>query len=333
MNSSSVVYAVRWLIVDTFRQATATRIFWIMLAVSGVFIVFCLTAGVSGGIAEKRPDDTSLFTKDEKPLTSQAQAATKLSFLFGAVSVEAGVRTQEDAVHFLEVMLATMVASYLGFLLTVLWTAGFLPEFLQPSAASVLFAKPVPRWVLLVGKYLGVLAFVTFQVAVFFVGTWLALGLRTGYWRAEYLAGIPLLVINFAVIYSFAVLLAVLTRSTVACAFGSILFWALCWGVNYGHHWTYAAAELAQGQGHLSPVSSFLIEVSYWVLPKPADMEWILQDALESSNYFAAIANAPGFKQAIAAGAIDKLASVGTAVLFAVVMLIISSRHLGTTDY
>ena len=46
------------------------------------------------------------------------------------------------------------------FLLTseaaLVWTAGFLPDFLQPSAASVLFAKPVPRWTVLLGKYAGV---------------------------------------------------------------------------------------------------------------------------------------------------------------------------------
>src|SRR5439155_6385974 len=215
MTASAAVYAIRWLIVDTFRQAAATRIFWIMLGVSAVFIGFCLSVQVSGG-AEREIGQYELYTQGNKPLTAQTEAGTRLSFLFGAVSYEAGTRTQEQAIHFLQIMLATMVASYLGFVLTVLWTAGFLPEFLQPSAASVLFAKPVPRWILLTGKYLGVVAFVTFQVVVFFFGTWLALGLKTGHWRSEYLAGIPLLVINFAVIYSFAVLIAVTTRSTVA---------------------------------------------------------------------------------------------------------------------
>ena len=38
MTASAAVYAIRWLIVDTFRQAAATRIFWIMLGVSAVFL-------------------------------------------------------------------------------------------------------------------------------------------------------------------------------------------------------------------------------------------------------------------------------------------------------
>jgi ABC-type transport system involved in multi-copper enzyme maturation permease subunit len=333
MNVSSGIYVLRWLIVDTFRQALASRIFWIMLTVSGVFILFCCTVQVSGGIGERKPDDTSLFTKDDKPLTNQAQAGTKFSFLFGAVTVDAGTRSQEEAVSFLQVMLATTVAGYLGFLLTLLWTAGFLPEFLQPSNAAVLFAKPAPRWLLLVGKYFGVVTFVAFQVLVFFGGTWLALSARTGVWQYGYLAGMPLLVVNFSVIYSFAVLIAVLTRSTVASIFGCVLFWALCWGTNYGHHWLLAASELAGANGDFGQLSVFMANASYWMLPKPGDMEWILQDALQADNYFMAIANAPGFKQAIAAGSIDKLASVASSIAFGGVMLVIASRQLETADY
>jgi len=59
----------------------------------------------------------------------------------------------------------------------------------------------VPRGVLLAGKYVGVLAFVGFQILVFFVGTWLALALRTGVWDYGYLAAIPLFLLQFAVIY------------------------------------------------------------------------------------------------------------------------------------
>ena len=331
MNVSAAVYAIRWLITDTFRQATATRIFWIMLGVTGVFFLFCLSVEVSGGVDPREKDDTELYIKGQ-PVAAPG-AVTKVALLFGAMTVDSGTRTPENTVHFLQVLLATMVASYLGFLLTVLWTAGFLPEFLQPSNASVLFAKPVPRWTLLVGKYLGVVSFVAFQVGVFFFATWFALGVKTGVWQLGYLAGIPLLVTNFAVIYSFAVLIAVMTRSTVACVFGCVLFWALCWGINYGHHWVYAAPELTGGQGQLGPLASFFTEAGYWMLPKPADMEWILQDALRSGDYFMAIANAPGFKQVIADGAVDKVWSVVTSLLFSVAMLIISSRQLATTDY
>ena len=143
-------------------------------------------------------------------------------------------RERSDAVQFLELILAWGVAGTFGLLLALVWTAGFVPTFLEPSAASVLLAKPVPRWQLLLGKYFGVLTFVGFQVVLFVALTWLALGVRTDVWDMTYWWCIPLLLLQFAIFYSFSVLLAVVTRSTVACVFGSVLFWLLAWGINYG---------------------------------------------------------------------------------------------------
>src|SRR5262249_52606940 len=156
---------------------------------------------------------------------------TRLRLLYGSVTVEQG-RHREEAVHLVQVILASYVAGTFGVLLALVWTAGFLPDFLQPSAASVLFAKPTPRWVILLGKYVGVVTFVAFQVLVFFGGTWLALGLRTDVWLYSYLWAAPLLVLHFAVIFTFSAVLAVWTRSTVATMFGSLVFWLVCWAMN-----------------------------------------------------------------------------------------------------
>ena len=150
-------------------------------------------------------------------------------------------------------MLAAGVADTLGLLLTLIWTAGFLPGFLAPQAVAVLLAKPVPRWTLLAGKYIGVLAFVLAQAAYFVGGTWLALGLRTGVWDPTYLLSIPLLLLQFAVFFSFSLLLAVCSRSTVVCVSGSIAFWAVCWAINFGRH-AVMASPAAQAVGRLRQV-------------------------------------------------------------------------------
>ena len=144
----------------------------------------------------------------------------RMTLAFGAVSFPVS-RERSDAVHFLELLLAGGIAGTFGLLLTLVWTAGFVPTFLEPSAASVLLAKPIARWQLLLGKYFGVLAFVGFQVVLFVALTWLALGVRTSVWDMTYWWCIPLLLLQFAIFYSFSVLLAVVTRSTVACVFGS----------------------------------------------------------------------------------------------------------------
>ena len=81
---------------------------------------------------------------------------------------------------------------------------------------------------------MGVLVFVGCQLALFVGLTWLALGARTGIWRPTYLWCLPLIWLQFAIFYSFSILAAVMTRSAVACAFGSLLFWLLAWATNCG---------------------------------------------------------------------------------------------------
>ena len=42
--------------------------------------------------------------------------------------------------------------------------------------------------------------------------------------------------LQFAIFYSFSVMLAVVTRNTVACAFGTLLFFAACIVMNTARH-------------------------------------------------------------------------------------------------
>src|SRR5262249_26057903 len=142
----------------------------------------------------------------------------------------------EGAATALQFLFAGVAADTVGILLTLVWTAGFLPSFLDAGAVSVLLAKPAPRTALFLGRWLGVLLFVTLQATVFVAATWLALGVSTGAWPAAYWLCVPLLLAHFAAFSGFAAVLAVATRSTAACVIGSLLFWALCWAMNFGRH-------------------------------------------------------------------------------------------------
>src|ERR1051325_2354402 len=161
-----------------------------MLSCSTLMIVFCLGVSVEGGVVR---DEGELYTKSGKALAGQNDEPGQMSLLFGLFPVSFA-RSQEDQVHFLLSILASWVAGTIGILMALVWTSGFLPEALHPNAASVLLAKPVPRWLFLTGKYLGVICFVALQATIFFAGTWLALGVRTGVWQVEYLLGAPILV-------------------------------------------------------------------------------------------------------------------------------------------
>jgi ABC-type transport system involved in multi-copper enzyme maturation permease subunit len=190
----------------------------------------------------------------------------------------------------------------------------------------VLLAKPAPRWSLLAGKYLGVLAFVGFQALVFVGGTWAALGLRTGVWDMAYLWCVPLLLLHFAIFFSVSTLLAVCTRSTVACVLGSLLFWLLCWGMNYGRHVVLGVPDMGQMPGSLA----WLVEAGYWVLPKPADLNLLLFDALEAGRHFS---KELALQNVQAHGDFHPGLSVLASLAFTAAMLYVAGRQFVMTDY
>jgi hypothetical protein len=330
---SSAIYAVRWLIHDTFRQAWATGIMGLMLAVTALCVFLCLSVSVHGTQLDRSEGNPEFLpSKDPAALDKNKAAANGVTVVDGEVSLAFGVirmpvaRDAVDVVRFIQCLLALGVADAGGLLLILIWTAGFLPTFLEPSSASVMLAKPVPRWSLLLGKFLGVLSFVGVMAVLFVTGTWLALGLATGIWDVNYFWVIPMLLVHFTVFYSFSALLAVMTRSTVACVFGSVLFWMLCWAMNYGRHMVVAISGLDSMAGSMSVA----LEAGYWFLPKPVDMGILLVDALNAGSFFVPVLE---YQRVQAMGAFHPEWSIVSSLGFAALLLGLAAYEFVTTDY
>lgn len=366
MTLPDVLRTVRWMVRDTFRQSVSSKLFWVMLAVTGVATVTCLSIDVEG---DERPNRLEYevpavvtkaqvydigwewLLKDKKvsgPLpraggdpeglrpkawdrgmqeVKDAGARVidgTVAFGFGTVRVPLG-RNREDAVGQVQVVLAGVLADSVGVMLALLWTAGFLPTFLEPQSATVLLAKPAPRWAVLLGKYLGVVLFVALQAILFVAGTWLALGAKTGVWAGVYWLAVPLLVMNFAVFYAVSAFLAVWTRSTVASAFGVLLFWALCWGMNYTHH-----RMLAFPVEGFAPAAGGLMDLGYWLLPKPFDLSGIFFDAVRAEDFAVKL---PELAKVQEAGLFHPELSVLASAAFAVVTLALAAYEFEMTDY
>ncbi len=333
MNLSSSIYAIRWLVRDTFRQANASGITWVMLSVTALCILVCLSVGVQGPKSLQREDGTIEFLPGSQPGVDPQRtvaagvdlAGGEMTLAFGTIHLPLG-RDVQDGVRFLQLILAGCVADAAGVLLALVWTAGFIPSFLEPGAASVLLAKPVPRWSLLAGKYVGVLAFVGCQATLFVGGTWLALGCRTGIWDTDYLLCVPLLLLHFSIFYSVSALIAVSTRSTIACVIGSLLFWMLCWGMNYGRHAVVAIPDVQQLPGSLT----WAVEGGYWLLPKPADLGLLLFDTLDAGKHFG---KGTTLEAVQAHGAFHPGWSITASLAFMVVMLALAGREFMQADY
>lgn len=329
MNAPALLYALRWLTRDTFRQALAGKVFWLMLGVSALAIVFCLGVGAEGGTVR---DEGEIYLPDGQLADGAGRSAGTLSLLFGAVRVDFG-RDRQSAVEMIHVVLATWVAGAVGLLLALVWTAQFVPDSLQPNAASVLLAKPLPHWAFLTGKYLGVVLFVGFQSIVFFVGTWLALGLKTGVWVNAYLVGVPLLTLQFAVFYGFSILIGASWRSSVACVVGVVLLWIVSFGINYARFSVVALPDLGKEARRPSPAVQTMVDLAYWMTPKPADMVLTLQDLLQADRHASTLRSAPVFKEALARGAYDPLLSILSSLAFGAVMLAFAGAQFAKIEY
>src|SRR5262245_14613731 len=114
--------ALAWLIRDVFRRARASGFVYCVIATIIIATVAC-----------------SLISWDGERLT--------------VLNFQVSSATQYDsAVREFQFHLAWAVGDVLGVLVTLLATAGFLPTFLDPSAVTLLLAKPPSRGALLLGR-------------------------------------------------------------------------------------------------------------------------------------------------------------------------------------
>ncbi|OWK44988.1 ABC transporter permease [Fimbriiglobus ruber] len=140
-----------------------------------------------------------------------------------------------EGVYTLEKRLVNDAGMWIMLLVSVVITAGFIPHMLQKGAFDLYIVKPISRPALLVCKYLGGLLYITLLTSALVGGVWVAIGLRTGLWSANFLALIPLMVFYFAVLYAVSTLAAVLTRSTMAAIVATVFAWGVFFLAGFLH--------------------------------------------------------------------------------------------------
>src|SRR5687767_13272080 len=94
LNFSSALNVLRWLTWDTFRQAIAARVFWVMLVVSATAVLFCASVGIKGGRVQRLPDEPTEFLPRgagldpaERERHGVFEVQGEMTLAFGAVRV------------------------------------------------------------------------------------------------------------------------------------------------------------------------------------------------------------------------------------------------------
>ena len=195
-------------------------------------------------------------------------SGNELTLAFGIIRVP--LARDAKRVHSLEFALANGVADTLGVLFALVWTAGFLPRFLDPQAISVLLAKPTPRWCLLLGKYFGVLAFVLVQATLFVLGTWVAWAVLRSRTRPACCKLFPACsCTSRSFLDSPRSWPCAFAAPSSACLVRSRSGASAGLPTTAGTRWRpkYIAIRIRSSPEELTS----LLEATYWILPKPAD--------------------------------------------------------------
>lgn len=194
---------------EAYRALNAKKMFWIVLAISGLVVAAMGCVGIN-----ERGLKIAFWQIDSLGLNSE---------------------TWPPALFYKQLFLNLGVGFWLTWIATILAlisTAGIFPDLITSGSIDLVLAKPIGRLRLFLTQYVAGLLFVTLQVAVFSVASFLVMGLRGGVWVPGLFIAVPLVVCFFSYLFAVCVLLGMLTRSTVAALLLTLLFWAFVSGVG-----------------------------------------------------------------------------------------------------
>jgi hypothetical protein len=211
------------LLIDAYRDLNSRKMFWIVLAVSG------LVAGSMAAIGLSQTGFT-VFGYDFASRYLNAREISPGAF-YKLVFIQLGIQWW-----------LTLFATCLA----LISTASIFPDFLIGGAIDLYLSKPIGRWRLFLTKYACGLLFVALQIAVFSLASFLVIGIRGESWEPGIFMAVPIVVVFYSYLYCFCVLIGVVTRSTVASVLLTLLFW-LC---LFGLHTTEVTLLLFQRSDH-----------------------------------------------------------------------------------
>jgi ABC-type transport system involved in multi-copper enzyme maturation permease subunit len=194
---------------DAYRSLNAKKMFWIVLVLSGLVVV----AFAFMGINEKGLTVLSWQFENEFFNSQKISPALLYKWLFVTIGV-------------------SLWLSWIATILALGSTAGMFPDLINGVSIALLVSKPIGRLRLFATQYAAGLLFVTLQVTIFSLASFLVIGLRGGVWEPGLFIAVPLVVCFFSYLFSVCVLLGLLTRSTLAALLLTLLFWFVVIGVG-----------------------------------------------------------------------------------------------------
>ncbi|MGA2878945.1 MAG: ABC transporter permease subunit [Bryobacteraceae bacterium] len=239
------------LIRDTFREALARKIFWVLFGLSTLLIVFFLFL-LRIDIVAGATATVSLFGRQGPP---DANTDRLVRGVYGGI--------------------ATFLYTW-GMFLAVFASAGLVPSVLEPGRIELLLSKPLSRTHILLGRFAGNVLVVLLNSAYLVLGVWTILGVKTGIWSPGFLIAIATTTFIFAVLLAVVVLIGVTLESAAAATMITVALMII-------------SPILAQTSLMMRLLSSEwsrnLWRVLYYALPKVYELGKMTLDAIQSRTF------------------------------------------------
>lgn len=190
------------LFLDAYRELNAKKLFWIVLGIS----LLCAGSLATVGINEQGLKMLIWDIPSDRFNSEFIQPA----FFYKSLFIVVGVK---------------LWLAWAASILAIISTASIFPDFISGGAIELVLSKPISRLRLFITRYLTGLLFVTMQVTVFTVASFLIIGFRSGEWIFGLAVAIPLIVLFFSFLFSICTLVGILTRSTMTAFLVTILLW------------------------------------------------------------------------------------------------------------
>lgn len=227
------------------------------------------------------------------------------------------------------------LGSWVAVLASVIVTSFFIPNMLRKGTVDLLLVKPLHRWTLLLYKYVGGLTFIFLNTAYAIVGIYLVLGLRSGIFAHYSLLLVFGITFFFAILYSIATLVGVLTRSIITSILVTCGAWLVFWGAGTAQRFIEQkdrmeqARHVPQDQRISSKPVAGVIRTIHAVLPRTSDLEQFDNLVLVSDFMTGSLADAHRF----AANDLNWWESAGVSGAFIAVMLALACWAFTVKDY
>lgn len=199
------------LLLDTYRELNAKKLFWITLILSAVvagsfFLIGLTDTGLKIAVWEIETQAMGISSET-------VDAGNFYKWIFSDLAIRFWLGIAAAA-------------------LAIISTASFFPDIMKPGAIDLLLTKPISRLRLFVTRYLLGLGFAFLQVLVFTTICFFVIGFRGGAWEPGLFLAVPFFVLFFSYLFAVSVLVGVLTRSTIAALLITLIFFILLMGLN-----------------------------------------------------------------------------------------------------